>query len=339
MTAATEIVPRNAARSRAGARPAEASRAIAEVQAAVVVGQACPRDPALAEAEMRAVCARPEMAEQAFYQVDRTFRPSVHLARELARIWGNVEYGTKELHRDDQQGQSEVLAFAWDVQNNSRSTRTFLNPHQSTRGGLRVDLTDLQDIYLSNQNVGARAVRETIFSILPRWFVETAQNICRDTLERGDGTPLADRIAALVEVFDGLGVTVGQLEARIERDRETWTAQDLAQLTVDANAIRRGEVRRDELFPVTAQASTTASEIAGSERTAATRRSPAQLSKRQLADVKRQLAAHRNLTVPSHPDTLQYVGSLIGREITELEDLTADEAKHVITEITSTKEQ
>ncbi|GAS93542.1 uncharacterized protein RMCC_0508, partial [Mycolicibacterium canariasense] len=157
------------------------------------------------------------MAEQAFYQVDRTFRPSVHLAREPARIWGNLDYGVKELDRDGQQGVSEVLAFAWDVQKNSRSSRTFLNPHQRNEGALRVELTDLQDIYLSNQNVGARAVREVIFSILPRWFVEKAQNICRQTLERGNGEPLPDRIAALVREFDDLGVSEQQLEARLER--------------------------------------------------------------------------------------------------------------------------
>ncbi|MCV7255270.1 hypothetical protein H7J86_24205 [Mycobacterium hackensackense] len=343
MTAASQIVRRDPAtfgRARtAQASTPQQSRAIAEMQAAVIVSQSNPRDDVAAEREMESVCRRPEMAEQAFYQVDRTFRPSVHLARELARIWGNLDYGVKELDRDDQHGVSEVLAFAWDVQKNSRSSRVFLNPHQRTEGALRVELTDLQDIYLSNQNVGARAVREVIFSILPRWFVEKAQNICRLTLEAGDGTPLHLRIAAMVGAFDSLGVTEAQLEARLEHDRNTWTPADLAQLTVLANSIRRGEVRSDELFTPTAKSSAIADEIAPASSPTADSADPAPITRRQLADVKRLLAAHRNLTVPSHPDTLQYVGTVVGHEIHKLEDLTTDEAKRILAEFTSTKEK
>jgi hypothetical protein len=271
MTAATEIraytpggAPRPTAISQSTA--VEQSRAIAEVQAAVVVAQSCPRDMAEAEREMEYVCGRLDMAEQAFYQVtNRGTGPSVHLARELARIWGNIDYGVKELHRDDEKGISEVLAFAWDVQKNSRSSRTFINPHQRMRQGSRVELTDLQDIYLSNQNIGARAVRETIFTILPRWFVEKAQNVCHNTLKHGEGKPLQDRIASLVAAFGELGVSEAQLEARVGRKRGTWTPEDLAQLTVAGTSIKRGEAQRDDLFPPIEAETTTESEIAPAE--------------------------------------------------------------------------
>jgi hypothetical protein len=273
MTAATEIVRRDP-NSFGGSRPPapgsqataiEQQRAIAEVQAAVIVAQSCPRDMAEAEREMEYVCGRLDMAEQAFYQVtNRGTGPSVHLMRELARIWGNVDYGVKELHRDDDRGVSEVQAFAWDQQRNTRSSRTFINPHQRMVkvNGIqqRKDLTDLQDIYLSNANIGARAVRECIAAILPRWFTEKAQNLCHNTLKYGEGKPLVDRIAALVNAFDGIGVTVAQLEARLEKPRADWTPEDVAQLTVAGQSIRRGEARKDELFPPVE--SSTADEIA-----------------------------------------------------------------------------
>ncbi|MBX9919110.1 MAG: hypothetical protein K2Y33_04655, partial [Mycolicibacterium frederiksbergense] len=274
MTAAAEIRPYNQPQfggSRAPVSQAtaiEQSRAIAEVQAAVVVAQNCPRDMAEAEREMEYVCGRLDMAEQAFYQVtNRGTGPSVHLARELARIWGNIDYGVKELHRDDQQGVSEVLAFAWDVQKNSRSSRTFINPHQRMKQGNRVELTDLQDIYLSNQNVGARAVRETIFTILPRWFSEKAQNICRRTLEHGEGKPLADRITSLVNAFGEFGVTEKQLEAHLDKPRAEWTPEHVAQLTVAGQSIRRGEARADDLFPKVEATASTADEIAAAPKT------------------------------------------------------------------------
>lgn len=271
MTAASEIVRRDPASFGGGRAPAtvsqataiEQQRAIAEVQAAVVVSQNCPRDMADAEREMEYVCGRLDMAEQAFYQVtNRGTGPTVHLMRELARIWGNVDHGVKELHRNDTAGESEVQAFAWDIQKNTRSSRTFIVPHQRMVKGQRKDLVDLQDIYLNNQNIGARAVRECIGTILPRWFTEKAQNVCHETLKHGEGKPLRDRIESLIGAFDGLGVTVGQLEARIGRQRGQWTPEDVAQLTVAGQSIRRGEAQKDELFPPAEATSSTADEIA-----------------------------------------------------------------------------
>ncbi|MEH3135911.1 MAG: hypothetical protein PGN30_13035 [Mycolicibacterium neoaurum] len=207
------------------------------------------------------------MAEQAFYQVDnRGTGPSVHLMRELARIWGNLDYGVKELHRDDESGNSEVQAFAWDVQRNTRSSRTFINPHARMKGRgaarERVQLVDLTDIYLSNQNVGARAVRECISTILPRWFTEKAQEICRRTLEHGEGEPLQDRIERLVVWFGQMSVSVAQLEARAGKARGAWDAQDVAQFKIAGKSIMAGEARVEDLFPAVAESSSAADEIA-----------------------------------------------------------------------------
>lgn len=244
--------PTNGARANISqATAVEQTRAIADVQAAVTVAQNCPRDMAEAEREMEYVCSRLDMAEQAFYQVtNRGSGPSVHLMRELARIWGNVDYGVKELARNDEKGESEVLATCWDMQKNTRSSRTFIVPHQRMRQGSRVDLVDLTDIYLNNQNVGARAVRECIQTILPRWFTEKAQDICRGTLEHGEGEPLRDRIETMVTWFrDKVGVSQQQLEARLGRKRGAWTAEDVAQMKIAGKSIMAGEATRDELFP------------------------------------------------------------------------------------------
>jgi hypothetical protein len=232
----------------------EQARAVAEVQAAVVVAQNIPRNMVRAEAEMEDSCRRIALANRAFYSVpNRGNGPSVHLARELARIWGNIQYGVHELRRDDSAGVSEVQAFAWDVQTNTRSTRTFVAPHarmKKIKGvQTREPLTDLGDIYLSNQNVGARAVRECIFTVLPTWFTEKSQDICRATLERGEGEPLADRITKMVAAFRAIGVAVDQLEQKTGRARAAWTAGDVAQLTISYTSITRDGLSRDEEFP------------------------------------------------------------------------------------------
>jgi len=228
----------------------EQARAVAEVQAAVTVAQAIPRDVQRAVAEMRDTCGRMAMASRAFYSVpNRGNGPTVHLARELARIWGNLDYSVRELRRDDEGGESEVMAVAWDQQTNVRSSRSFIAPHAKMKGRERVKLVDLDDVYRSNQNTGAKAVRECIMSVLPRWFVEEAQDICRRTLDQGEGVPLADRIAAMVKAFDGIGVRVAQLEAKTGKRRGQWDAGDVAQLGIDFVSVTRDGVDADEMFP------------------------------------------------------------------------------------------
>ncbi len=231
----------------------EVSRAVAEVQAAILVAQQFPRNMSRAFAEMRAACSRKALADQAFYTVPGrgTNKPSVHLARELARIWGNLDYGVRELARDDQRGESEVQAFAWDQQTNVRITRSMIVPHARMKGKNRQELTDLGDIYLNNQNQGARAVRECVFAALSKEFVNEAQDLCRATIEKGDGQPLEERIAVMVQAFNDIGVTVKQIEARMNRAQSRWDAADVADLGVVFNSIRRRETTIDQEFPET----------------------------------------------------------------------------------------
>lgn len=232
----------------------EQSRAVAEVQAAVTVALQFPRDMSRAWADMRESCSRLRLAERAFYSVpNRGNGPSVHLARELARIWGNLDYGVRELSRDDEAAMSEVQAYAWDQQTNVRSSRTFQAPHAKMvgKGALkrREALVDLDDIYRNNQNVGAKAVRESIFSVLPSDFVEEAQNICHATLKKGDGVPLADRIAKAVSLYAGLSITLDRLEAKVGKARGKWDAQTVADLSVWYTSITRDGVDAASLIP------------------------------------------------------------------------------------------
>lgn len=253
----------------------EQSRAVAEVAAAVQVAQQCPRDIRRAWADMEEACGRLGLAERAFYSVPNRggSKPSVHLARELARIWGNLDYGVHELSRDDERGMSEVRAYAWDQQTNVRSSRTLQVPHQrmvknrGTGTQERKPLVDLGDVYLNNQNIGARAVRECIFSALPADFVGEAQDICRRTIERGDGKPLVERIADMVSGFkSALGVTVPQIETRLGRKRGQWAAADVADLRVVFSSIQRRETTVDDEFP---PERVTAAEIRGEQKPAA----------------------------------------------------------------------
>jgi hypothetical protein len=202
---------------------------------------------------MRRACDELALAERAFYRYRRSDKTvsdaSIHLARELARCWGNIDYGIAELRRDDLARQSEMKAWAWDQETNARPSTTFIVPHERDREGKRVPLDSLRDVYENNANMGGRRVRQMIFAILPIWFVEDAKTRCRATITRGDGRPLEDRIATMIERFAGLGVTADQIDQRLGRTRDRWNAQDLAELTVSYQSISRNEVTLDEEFP------------------------------------------------------------------------------------------
>lgn len=231
----------------------EQSRAVAEVQAAIVVAQQCPRDVQSAVASMRESCRQKGLAERAFYRFPRgretVTGESVHLARELARCWGNIQYGIVELRRDDEGGYSEMRAFAWDVQTNTRSEQIFVVPHKKdTRQGVK-DLVDLRDIYENNANNGSRRVRQCIFSLVPAWFVEEAKTLCLQTLSDGGGKTMAQQVADAVNAFEQIGVTVGQIERKLGRRSGQWTAHDLAQLRITHQSLSRGEITVDDEFP------------------------------------------------------------------------------------------
>lgn len=241
----------------------EQARAVAEVQAAIVVAQQCPRDRDKALADMRESCSRMSLAARAFYSVpNRGNGPTVHLARELARIWGNVDFGVKEMRRDDDAHESEVIAYAWDQERNTRSVRSFIVPHVRMKGKARQTLTDLGDIYLNNQNQGAKAVRECIFSILPGWFIDEAKDLCSRTLQEGDGEPLEVRVEKMVKAFAGLDVAVDQIEAKLDKKRAQWNVNDLARMLVVFQSLSNNETTRDEEFP---PKRVTASEITGAK--------------------------------------------------------------------------
>jgi hypothetical protein len=255
------IASRVAAPDRMGqATAVEQARAVAEVQARVIVAQQCPRSVDAAVRAMREACAQMPLAERAFYAYPRgkdkngkpiiISGPSVHLARELARVWGNCEYSVNELRRDDKAGQSEMLAYAWDLETNTRNSAVFIVPHFRDRsGGTPQQLTDMRDIYETNANNGARRVREAIFNVLPVWFTEEAKELCTKTLANGGGKPLAQRVADAIEAFEKIGVKVAQLEARTGAGTEDWTPQDVAQLGILITSIRRNEIGKDEAFP------------------------------------------------------------------------------------------
>ena len=92
-------------------------------------------------------CQRISLAEKAMYEYPRGGQvitgPSIHLARTLARGWGNVDAGFKVLEQTAKE--STVMAYCWDLETNYRETKVFDVPHiRETKKGA-YPLTDPRD--------------------------------------------------------------------------------------------------------------------------------------------------------------------------------------------------
>lgn len=244
----------------------EQSRAVAEVAAAVRVARDFPRDMPRAVEQMRQSCSSKSLADRAFYSLPRAGGrvegSTVHLARELARCYGNMDYGIREMRRDDEAQESELQAWAWDQENNVRQSRSFIVPHARMAKKQRQALTDLADITNNNNSAAARALRECILTILPVWFRDEAEHLAQRTLAGGaDQQPLDQQVVEATQHFEAThGVSVAQIEGRLAKPRAKWTASDLAALRVINSELMRGEKDPSAEFP---EVAVTVAEIEG----------------------------------------------------------------------------
>ena len=243
----------------------EASRAIAEAQGKLVIAKRFPRNEVEAYAKAMEACQRPTMAAKAFYSFPRGGQtvdgPTIRFAEELARCWGNIDYGIKELSQDD--GKSEMQAYAWDLETNAQSVQNFTNPHQREQGKKMVKLTSQRDIYENNANMATRRLRSRILAILPSWFVEDAIEECKKTLAGRNDTPLIDRVKKMVVAFAKIGVTQEQIEKRLKKKIDTMNADDFVEYTGIYNAIKQGESKIAEWFESDPIASDLTNELKG----------------------------------------------------------------------------
>ena len=230
----------------------EQSRAIQEVQAAFVIAKNYPRDEVTAENRIVQACKRVSLAEQAEYAYPRGGQqitgPSIRLAETLARYWGNLNYGIRELSNNS--SVSEMEAYCHDLETNTKASRVFRVPNErhSRRGVTK--LSDPRDVYENNANQGARRLRACILEVIPGDVVEIAIEQCHKTLSGQSDTPIKDRIKAMVAAFEGLGVSKAQIEERFQKNVQALLEVDLVKLRQIFSSIKDGMSKAEDWFQV-----------------------------------------------------------------------------------------
>jgi hypothetical protein len=234
-------------------RETEKARAIAEVQSEVLSAKEFPRNEKDAKRRILRTCKRYSFAEKALYQYPRGGEtisgPTVQLLKLIAQQWGNLNFGWRELERHDDY--SEVVAYCWDKETNTRNRIRFTVDHYRDKRSGREQLDSERDIYEKVANYAARRMRACIEGIVPADVIEDAVKQVRYTLAEGeDEKSLDERIEDMIVAFDDFGIETEDLEDYLGHSVEKASADDIVELAGVYNALQEDPSRRDEFFDV-----------------------------------------------------------------------------------------
>lgn len=230
----------------------EKTRALQEVQAAIFMARQFPRDEFRAQKKIMEAAKRLSMAEKAIYCYPRGGQQikgaSIRTAETIAKYWGNLSYGIKELSQNGAEHISEMMAYCWDLESNVRVERIFKVKHiRDTKNGGKL-LTDQRDIYEKTANDGARRLRAAILEVLPADIVEDFLKACEKTMEGSSDKPLKERITDMLNKFEGYGVTQDMIEKKIGTKAENFIPKNIVDLGSIYNSIKNNFAPIEQYF-------------------------------------------------------------------------------------------
>ena len=231
---------------------------IATIQAQVIMAKRFPRNQIQALINMKEACKRPLLAEAASYLYPRAGSsitgPTIRLAETMAQYWGNLDYGIRELSQED--GESTIEAYCWDLENNNRIRKEFKVKHQRfSKAKGNKDLEDPRDIYENNANLGSRRLRACILGVIPKDIVDACVEQCRSTTAqnaKGDnGSILKDKLTAMVEAFYNIGIKIDLIEGRLKHKIDQMNLDQFVEYRSIYNSIKDGQSKREDWFALT----------------------------------------------------------------------------------------
>jgi hypothetical protein len=219
----------------------------AEIEGAMIIAKRFPRNEDNAFGRLLKSCSRPTFAGDAAYSFPRgntdVTGPSVYLAKEAARLWGNIRYGMDVVIDDEER--RVIRAWAWDVEANTRVSQDAsfgkLIQRKGRNGGpttwVKPDERDLRE--LTNKH-GSIAVRNCLLSLLPSDLIEDALNKARATVRNEiSGDPDAAR-KMMVANFAMLNVSGDDLQEFLGGPVAQATPDQMAQLRTIYKSVRDG---------------------------------------------------------------------------------------------------
>jgi hypothetical protein len=233
---------------------AAVAREEAQIKSMIVVAKKYPRDEVRAYDRIVRSCKRPTFAEKARYVFPRGGSniegPSVNLAREMVRNWGNAAYGFRVVSMDDEM--IHVGGFAFDAESNTLqvSEAKFKRLVYRKKGGwVKPDERDLRE--LVNKH-GAICERNAVLKIMPPDYIEDALGVVKTTLRKAAaGEIKQDReqtIRRIAAAFSDFGVSREMIEMKIGHPLEEMNENDVVELRGVLQSLIDGNSRTVEHF-------------------------------------------------------------------------------------------
>jgi hypothetical protein len=223
-----------------------------EIQSAIIIARRFPRNEDQAFARLMKAAMRHSFADEASYSFKRGKKkdeatgrwvdnfvegPSVNLAREAARVWGNIRYGL-EVIRDDEETR-QVRGWAWDLESNVKVTaeddfKKLVQRKQYDGNGkatgtawVTADERDLRE--LTNRR-GAILIRNCILQILPSDLIDEAGRKCDETLKNKAAADPDGERKKIILAFSGLNITPEMLEQKLGHKLAECSPTEIAEL-------------------------------------------------------------------------------------------------------------
>jgi hypothetical protein len=232
----------------------EESASIAEIQAKMILARNFPRNIDTCLEYIKRECQNKELAEKATYEFPRgdsvVKGASIRLVECVARHWGNLLSGIKEITSSDKE--ATVKAYCWDLETNFADEKIFSVPYvRTTKKSGKIPLTDERDRYEVMANMAARRKRACMQAIIPQFVIDEAINACQETLENSmKGEDIETTKSKMLTAFrvKAPWITESDFETVCGKPFENISVKDIVKLRNLYNAISDGFVKPEIAF-------------------------------------------------------------------------------------------
>jgi hypothetical protein len=198
-----------------------AEEARIDIQSAIIVARKFPRNEQQAYQKLMHACERTSFAEDAQYSFPRwsseeqrkvdIIGPSVKLAREAGRLWGNIRWGITIIADGDDT--RTIEGWAYDLETNARPAYqdTFTKMGYVKGGGW--EPLNERGLRETTSRRGAFLIRNAILNLIPSDFIDDAmQSVDKTLASEAKKDPDAEN-KRIISAFDSIGVQVAELES------------------------------------------------------------------------------------------------------------------------------
>jgi hypothetical protein len=249
------------------------SREKYELQSQLWLAAQRPRDEAKVYGRIIEAAKRQSFASKALYAYPRGGQTvsgaTVIMAREVARIWGNLKYGVRVIDSDPDY--IHLKAYAFDLESNSfieaedKFQRSIQRKNKQTGKTEWVEPDERDSRELLNRR-GAFLVRNCLLQLIPGDVIEDCKDTCKETNRRAASGDLTksrtEVIRSIVGAFSKYGVDQKQLEAKIGRPLSGMSEAHVAEFREILASIKDGHTNPGDHFEPS-QTQSLADKIAG----------------------------------------------------------------------------